>query len=337
MVGNPIVVKMIESTIDKTIREIKTNPAKGVKSIVDLAKRFASSPVQKDLAITLETMLGNPTSPYHTIIPSLINHVNSKTLKTYIMNMAHNSWSHGGKKIQQYKRVYNHNIPWTITFDFRPETDSKLSTNTLLDIVEQGKKLGIYTYLIYTNDFNDFAPIIKRNPDVAFMLFLPPEIITTKNIYQLASYSNTFFSVLYQPGINTRAFKLTTNLLFENQLLFGSYSYYNNDNIDYILKNRWIDEVALSSSPFALLIQSPNISQTNASLIHDYIYNSKLNQQHHLLLVDLYEDIAKIGNQLSAIPRIITITSSGSIIPTLSDEADNRNILNTPLLKFFTT
>lgn len=336
MVGNPIVVKMIASTIDKTIQQIKDQPQKGMESLVDLANRFASNPVQKDLVVSLKTILSDPTHPYYTLIPKLIEGVNAQTLKTFILNIAHNSWSYGGRRIKQYKKAYNHNIPWAITFDFTSKTDTPLDNKTIIRTIEQGKKIGIYTYLFFADKIPNFAEILKQNLDCAFILHLPPASVTTENIRQIKPYHNTFFSILTQPGVSTQAFKDAAQLLRSNQCLFGSHTYYTDENTDYILSGQWIRDITIPESPFVFLIESPNSNQAKASLIHTYVHNTRLAGQHPVVLIDLYQDMAHINTQLSTGPCTLKITSSGQIHCPQPNPSNNLNIVSTPLLKIFT-
>lgn len=310
MVGNPIVVKIINSTIDKAIRDLKSNPKKGLESLVVLANRFANNNFQKDLVENLQAILSNPNDAYYNLIPSLINHVSPHTIKTFLINMAYNSWSYGGKKIKQYKRLYNYAIPWTIIFDFTTGASNPLDNDTIIRIIEQGKKIGVYTYMFFTDCIDNFSDILRPNPDCAFILFVPPTILTADNISMITPYHNTLFSVLYEPAVNMRAFTNATNLLYDNQCLFGSHLYYSNENTEYILSNEWINQIATVQSPFRILIESQNCTQENAALIHDYINRSKVNREHPIFLIDLYEDITKIDKQLSDRPRPFKIQSN---------------------------
>ena len=235
MVGNPLIVKMINSTIDKAIRDLKDNPKKGLESLVVLANRFANNDFQKDLVENLQAMLTSSNDAYYNMIPSLINHVNPHTIKTFLINMAYNSWSYGGKKIKQYQKVYHYPIPWTIIFDFTTRTPGLLDNDTVIRIIAQGKRIGIYTYMFFTDHIDNFSDILRQNPDCAFILYVSPTILTADNLSMITSYHNTFFSVLYEPAVNMKAFINATNLLYDNQCLFGSHCYYSNENVEYIL------------------------------------------------------------------------------------------------------
>lgn len=251
--------------------------------------------------------------------------------------MTYNSLSYGGKIIKQYKKAYNYNIPWIIIFDFTQESDNKLDHHKILHIIEQGKKLGIYTYMFFINNIDDFPVIQKQNPDCAFILYIPPTIITKENINMIKSYHNTFFSLLYQPSLNAKAFKDATNLLQGNHCLFGFHSYYTNENINYILNNHWVSEIVTTESPFVFLIESQNCNPQNASLIHNYVHNIKTNQEHPIFLIDLYEDITQVDNQLSNSPCTLKIMANGDVIYNPSTSSQKHNITNTPLLKLLST
>lgn len=305
MAGNPIAIKMIGSTIDRNIRDITDNPQRGVKNLIDLAYRYSSSPLQRELIKSLQPMLMNPNSPYYNIIPSLVNGVNHYTIKTFIINMSYNSFSHGRKKIKQYQKAHNYKIPWTIIIDFTKEPNSNLNKTTILNIIDQGRKTGIYTYMFFINQTDHFSDILRRNPDCAFILYATPTLFIEENILELKSIHNTFFAVLYQPNIDIQAFKNATKLLYDHKCLFGSYTYYSNENIEYILSNRWVDEIVASKSPFGFLMESQNCSPANASLIHDYVDSSKVNPKYPAFLIDLYHDMARIDNHLSKDPKKI--------------------------------
>lgn len=313
MASNPIAIKMIRSTIDKTIRDIKDNPQRGLKNLANLANRYANHTFQKDLIKNLKPMLVSSNNPYYNIIPSLVNHVNHYTIKTFIINMAYNSFSYGGGKIKQYKKFYNYTIPWTIVFNFTKASNKTLNNKMIFSIIEQGKKIGIYTYMFFTDDINHFSDILRQHLDCAFILYVPPIVLTKENIVEIKSFHNTFFTVLYQPSMDIQAFENATKLLYDNQCLFGSYSYYSNENIEHILSNRWVDEIVTTKSPFGFLIESQNCSQANASLIHDYIDNSKANPKYPTFIIDLYEDITKVDNQLSKYPCIFKIMGNEDI------------------------
>lgn len=257
MAGNPFVIKMIESKIDKSIDQIKINPQLGMKNLAQLAKGYAKNPEQKDLFKKLETLVMNPSSPYYNIIPSLVQHVNQQTLKTFIINASYKSKFYGDKKP------------------------------------------GISAQLIFATQVDEFSHILEQNPHRAYVVFLPPAAITSQNIAQIKSYDNAFFLVLYDLDMDMAVFQRATQLLFENQSLFGSYSFYDSDEmVDFILSNQWINDIVMTQSPFGILIESDFGSPEKIALVKTYIENTRLNPQYPVILIDFHTDLAKLDNYM---------------------------------------
>lgn len=304
MKDNKVTIKMIETAINKGIRDIENNPKRGIRNLVDLANHFASGPFQKDLLELMQSMLANLDSPYYDIVQDLIDNVDHDTLKTFGINLGYNSWTYGARKISEHKKTYDFDIPWTIIFDFKEKNENKLDVEEITDVIQQGKEMGIYSYIFFVNDINDFLTITKEtkdNLDCAFIIHIPSNIITEESIFEIKSYENTAFAILYNPSVDTIIFNNAIQLLRKNKCLFGLYSYYDDENVNNILSNKWTHEIKNNNSPFGVLIKSNNCSDRNASLIHDYVYYSRINQKHPTFLIDLYEDIARINGNISEI------------------------------------
>lgn len=302
-----ITTTMIEAAINKGIRDIKDNPKRGIRNLVDLANHFANSPFQKDILNLMQTMLSNLNSPYYNIVSYLANNVDSKSLKSFGINIGYNSWTNGARMIRKSEEELKSSIPWTIIFDLKGKEEQEFTNFNINRIIKQGKELGIYTYMFFLDSIDNLEYIIKDNPDCAFVLFISPHGIKEESILKINLYSNIFFSILYQPSKDTVKFDNIVNLLHANNSLFGLHSYYGEENKEDILNNKWVNDIINISSPFGILIESQNCSKETALLIHEYILNSKTNQKHSAFLVDLYEDIIKIKKYIAAESNMLNI------------------------------
>lgn len=300
MIDTRITIKMIEAAINKGIRDIEDNPKRGIRNLVDLAKHFASGPFQKDIIKLMQAMLANLDSPYYDIVLDVINNVDHHTIKSFGINLGYNSWTYGAGKIREQEENHKYNIPWTIIFDFKNKKKKDLSKDEVLNIIRRGKKSGIYTYIFFLDEVSMVLDVLKENPNCAFVLFVPSDIITKENTSRMKAYENFMVSVLYEPSINMGNLKNAVNLLRKENFLFSIYSYYGDENVDYILSNKWVNEIANIKSPFGILIESKDCKEENAQLVHEYIYNSKTNQEHSSFLIDLYEDINRINKNISS-------------------------------------
>ncbi|HZK33643.1 MAG TPA: hypothetical protein VFC60_03990 [Tissierellaceae bacterium] len=311
MLDTRITIKMIETAINKGIRDIEDNPKRGIRNLVDLAKHFANSPFQKDILHLMQTMLANLNSPYYHIVLDIINNVNHDTIKNFGINLGYKSWTYGAKKIRENQKKYGCSIPWTIIFDFSQEKKINFSIDNIANVIKQGKEIGIYTYMFFMNNINDLSCILRENLDCAFVLYIASDILTEENISEIKSYNNTVFSVLYEPSMNVDHFENAIQLLNKNKCLFGLHSYYGDENTNDILNDKWVDEIVEYKSSFGILIESESCSEENASLVQDYAFNSKFNQKHYAFLIDLYEDIARIDRNISKEACIFTVMGNG--------------------------
>lgn len=336
MIDSRISIKMIEAAINKGIRDIEDNPKRGIRNLVDLASHFANSPFQKDILKLMQTMLANLYSPYYDIVLNLINNVDHDIIKSFGINLGYMSWTYGAGKIRKHKTEHNYNVPWTIIFDFREESENKLDIDDIKRIIKEGKEIGIYSYMFFLNKIDDFSQVIKDNPDCAFILYVSSDILTEENIGKIKLYKNTFFAVLYGSSTNLNTLNSSINLLGENKFLFGIYSYYGDENVNDIFSNRWINKIIGdidNNISFGILLKSENCSKKNASLVQNYVLSSKMNQEHSTFLIDLYKDIAKINIYISKESSLFTIMDNGDTYSCVTPSGEKLNIKNNSLVK----
>ncbi|NLC04703.1 MAG: hypothetical protein GX787_10565 [Tissierellia bacterium] len=300
MVSNHINKSMIQSAINKGIKDIEDNPKRGLRNLVDLANHFANSPFQKYLFNLMQAELSKVDSPYYNIISSMVNNVDHKTLKKFGMNLGYNSWTRGSEIIRSNnKEDYKNHIPWTIVFDFTIENDTKLNKENIMDIVRHGKKIGIYTYIFFANNIEIYSDILIANPDCAFIIFLPLRKLNLDSITQIALYHNVFLCIPYETNTSIWDFQNTINFLEKNKSLFGIYSYYSDNNVDEILNDNWVKGIIDKKISFVFLVESKKCSPDNSKSIEEYVIDSRINQNSPVFLIDLYKDILYIDKIIS--------------------------------------
>ncbi|MGH4139085.1 hypothetical protein [Clostridium sp.] len=313
MIDTRITIKMIETAINKGIRDIECNPKRGVRNLVDLANHFTMGPFQKDVLNIMEVMLSNSNSPYYNMVSELVNNVDHNTIKTFGINIGYNSWNNGSKKIREGKKLHGYNIPWTIIFNFKNQIGDKISPDEIINIIKQGKRIGIYSYMFFMDSMDGFSDIVRKNIDCAFILYVPHYKLTEEKMIKIKSYDNIIFSILYDRHTDIQEFKKTIQLLHNNKCLFGIHSYYDDGNAKDILNNKWVNVLKDFRCVFGFLIQSNKCSIKNAALMHEYVLNSKTNQEHSSFLIDLYKDIARINKIISIESCCLSIKKNGEV------------------------
>jgi len=156
--------------------------------------------------------------------------------------------------------------------------------------------------------------ILELNPDCAFIVYVPPKALTKENVHQLKLQGNGVFSVLFDENDDGETLSRAIELLSDDKCLFAVHSYYNDQNIDDILNDRWIKKVEALPCIFAFLIQGEHCSGENSKKVLDYIYGSRTDKQHKLFLMDFYGDIAYINRIISSESFFLIIQQNGDSV-----------------------
>ena len=78
---------LIETIIKRTLRNIKDNPERGIRNLIDMALQFSEGRFQKDFFTAAQTMLQNENSAYYDLVRDMVNRTDSDRLLTFGMNL----------------------------------------------------------------------------------------------------------------------------------------------------------------------------------------------------------------------------------------------------------
>lgn len=318
---------ILDIAIDKGLKEIRVNSKRGIRNLVDLGAHFAKGRFQVDFYKMAQRMLEFEDSSYYDLIFKTVNNVNNNILKEFGINIGLNSWTYGANTIRNFEKDNGYNIPWTIIFDFVTPTKNPMELLDLLDIITQGKEVGIYTYMIFIDkDFNgkeDLFKVINDNSDCAFLLFGTPNSIVERDIVRIKECNNLSISI-YMDNIDEE-FLSIIGLLKENKCLYGIYNYYKDENVDEILSNNWIEKVIKLNCTYAFLISSNDCNKQNIKKVSSYIRETKTNQKYPIFLMDFFEDIKYVDGIISVEPCFVGFLYDGRVI---LNDADNYSELS---------
>ena len=165
---------LIETVVKTTLKNLKEDPERSIRNLVDMALHFSDGRFQHSFFQTAQTMLENENSPYYALVRNLISYADTEHLFTFGMDLGYNSCTYGAQQIRQNEKRLRHNIPWTIllqTGDLSPVQLGSYST-----AISEGEGLGIYTWMLFpTADHEKVLDLIRDHPDSAFFLFCAPE------------------------------------------------------------------------------------------------------------------------------------------------------------------
>ena len=116
-----VIRRLTETYLRGKIRELKNDPERGIRNLIDLALNLSSGRFQQNFFLAAQTMLQNQQSSYYRLIQDVIFHVNEEHLVTFGMNVGYNSLTYGAKRIRATEDVEGFNIPWVIALSVNGE------------------------------------------------------------------------------------------------------------------------------------------------------------------------------------------------------------------------
>lgn len=336
MENNKLIYTVIKTAVENGIRYIEDNPKRGVRNLLDLGEFFSSGNFQKDFFKLSHEILSNENSFYYNIIDSLVKEISHKKLTVFGINIGYNSFTYGTRTIRENEKKLGYNIPWAIVFNFENDDHIELTEEELLKIINAGKKVGIYSYFILLKKnmpLKALSNILLENDDCAFTLFVEPDALNYEVIEKLSLHSNLciFVSINYDYDKKNKTTAEKFNILKKHRCLCGlSYSY-DDKNADYILSGKSAETMMSLKTSFAMYIKKRSCSIKTAQEIRNFINSLRIKDSYPVFMMDLYGDLERINEIISAKSCFLGINNRGQISISDSLNETSLNIRNKSL------
>lgn len=159
---------MVKTIVKKAIRDIKTDPERTTRNLIDMALNFADSRFQKEFYSSAQRLLTNENSGYYALVKDTITQINEESLLTFGMNLGYNGLYEGAGKIRKAEGKDGFNIPWTASLT--------IAEGKVFDqhhrAIEQGEAMGIHTWQLFSQSgIFECMTLAEKHPDSAFVIF----------------------------------------------------------------------------------------------------------------------------------------------------------------------
>ena len=299
---------LIETTIRKTIKDIANDPERSIRRVVDMATTFSNGRFQKHFFASAQKMLSNEQSAYYHLVRDTIANVDAEKLVRFGMNLGYNSCTAGAKIIREIEETEQFNIPWSLSLNINAGTlhNGKAFYQKL---IADGQSLGIYTWLLYTDEItSDLLDIITEFPDSAFLLFCPGQEITDALLNETAYLHNILFAVTYDSKICSACV-----LLRKHRFPFAVYVPYSEQNIESILNDSLFHNIENLHPTFIFLKVAASCPQQMQDKVYQYIKILRTKQNHPTLIMDLIYDNLFIDGIISSDACIAGFNAVGQL------------------------
>jgi len=306
--GNNLNRALIETTIRNSIRQIKNDPERSMRNLIDMALSFSNGRFQKLFLEAAQTMLRNENSCYYKIIPDLVANADMERIVTFGMNIGYNSCTLGAQTIRELEVKEKFNIPWSIYIELESNSYNE-NEKHYRSLLFEGKKMGIYTWNIHTTD--DPTRILKlasEFPECAFSIFCASENITQTLLDEARDIHNILFCVEY--GDNSEE---ACSLLRSQGFLYSIYYTYQTSSLNADKLDEILSDTENQNAVFTLLLSQPTQSQSESSeMIYQCIKQTRSEQKYRTVPFDLIHDNCFIDSIISDQICSIKFASDGT-------------------------
>ncbi|MDO5028051.1 MAG: radical SAM protein [Bacillota bacterium] len=354
------------------------DPEKSLRDLMDWADKFSAGFYETPRRLARQA-IEDPEDPYYPYVRHVVNDIDPEVMKTFAVNFFINSNLASAPIQDKLRDKYNCNIPWAILMDPTSACNLKctgcwaadygnklnLSLQEMDDIIDQGKKLGIYTYLFSGGEplvrKDDLIYLCEKHPDCMFTAFTNGTLIDEDFADQMLRVKN------FAPAISLEGFDQATDqrrgdgvynkvikamkILHERKLIYGISCCYTSLNYEAITSKEYLDMIAANGAYFAWffhympvgmdaspeLLPSPDQREFVYRRIRDYRANNPL------FIVDFQNDGEYVQGCIAGGRRYLHINANGDYEPCAFVHYSDSNIrektlleaLNSPLFKAY--
>ena len=312
-----IVHTLIETAVEKGIRDIKENSNRGTRNLVDLGMHFVKGRFQKNFFRIAQQMLDNENCPYYRLVDNIIRLVDPEIIKHFCVNIGYNSWTYGAEKIREYEKKHGYNIPWTIIFNFSEDTENRLSDDDVSRLLHAGESMGVYCGMFFAgrnkSELESLVRMLAAHKDGGYFIFLNPELITDDIAKATLDARNIAIVLAVDPAGDAAQCGNAVEILQKNRCMYGTFCLYNDDNVKYITSGKYLRQIEALRCTFVFFVrQSLNVEQ-NVEYFSRFMQSSRNVCRYQFFIADFYEDIANVDKIISVEDCFLAIKGNGSI------------------------
>lgn len=299
---------LVESTVRRTLKTIQDSPERATRNLVDLGLQFSNGRFQTRLLSQTQKMLQNTKSAYYDLVKNIVSAVDHDIITTFGVNLGYNSCTKGARLIREIEGEKGFNIPWALNLAVNEEKMEE-EPDFYPSVLCQGKALGIYTYLLFISGYPEkVIPMIEKEPDCAFILFLRGHQISQSFIKKMKTVKNVMVSVYTNEDMQGACQKLR-----DAKLLYAVYHRYTEQDKENILSGNWLQSVLPVHPAFAFLRTDFSCASQTQDEVYQYVTAVRDEQQVPLIIMDIKKDTLMIDQVISDGECMVGFDVDGSL------------------------
>jgi len=262
--------RLLEIILRRTLEEIRRDPERSVRNLVDLALLGAKGRFQTQALELLQAMLQNPNSYYYSLIRDTVLHTDPERLLGFGLNLGYNGCTRGAARIRQIERERGFNVPWTLSLQLTADG----SAEGYERLICQGEEMGIRFWQLYaTGAAGRGLELAEEHPDNAFALLLEPAEIDLTLLDRAGEMHNLMLLVKWGPDCPDAC-----DLLRQAELLYGIWNYYGEKDLGQIMTGEVFRDAVACHGAVTALVPGEDCDEELRAAACSYITDARSRQ-----------------------------------------------------------
>lgn len=344
------------------------DPEKNLRDLMDWADKFSGGLYESQRTI-IRKAIEDPEDSYYPYVRHVVNDIDPEVMKTAAVNFFVNSNLKSGPVQNKLREKYNCNIPWAILMDptsacnlqctgcWAAEYGNKLnlSFEEMDDIINQGKELGVYMYILSGGEplvrKKDIIRLCEKHDDCMFTAFTNGTLIDEEFADEMLRVKN------FAPAISLEGFDDATDqrrgkgvydkvikamkILHERKLIYGISCCYTSANYKAITSKEYLDMIAANGAYFVWYFHympvgmdaSPELLPTPDQ--REYVYRQirEYRKNNPLFVIDFQNDGEYVNGCIAGGRRYLHINANGDFEPCAFVHYSDSNIREKTVLE----
>lgn len=371
MLNNNIIEQFQIFGLRKVLDYLDSNPGENVPKIVDWVEKIDRNGHVSDKLEVIKELIKDEEGNWYKLIENLYTDIDEEVRKTLFENFLINSAMIGLQREKKSREKYNCNIPWAILMDptsacnlkctgcWAADYGNKLSMSfeTLDDIIEQGKDLGVYMYIYSGGEpmmrKKDIIRLCEKHDECVFLAFtngtlideeFADEMLRVKNFVPAISVEGFEEETDFRRGKGTyKAVVQAMEILRNKRLPFGISCCYTSQNAEVIGSEEYIDDMIDKGAKFAWFFTYmpvgidavPELMATAEQREYMYDQIREFRKTKPIFTMDFWNDGEYVDGCIAGGRRYLHINANGDIEPCAFIHYSDSNVYDHTLIEAF--
>jgi MoaA/NifB/PqqE/SkfB family radical SAM enzyme len=358
-----------KKVINEGFKYLEKDPVKNFPKLVKWAGKMPMQEGTRKQFNRIVEYWNDESSPWHGFIYKLMTELNPNVRKTILMNLTIHAGVEGAKILDESRAKYDCNVPWAILLDptsscnlkctgcwaAEYEKNDSMDYDTLNSIMEQGKKLGIFTYIYSGGEplirKDDILKLARVHSDCIFLAFTNGTLIDEDFAKELQKVGNVTFALSiegFEEETDMRRGKGTykkvinaMDILKKYGIAFGFSTCYHRQNEDVISSEKYLDfmiekgcifgwyftYIPLGKDAVTDLIATPEQRKHMYDKVREYRGTKPI------FTMDFWNDASYVNGCIAGGRRYMHINANGDVEPCAFIHYSSANIKEVSLIE----